>query len=248
MKSLTAYGRGVERLLLLASALAAWGFWWWLPGRLPSEAGYEEVRSLLQREAKRGDVLLVFPWWAERVRLYAPPSVPVVGYLGSDEDDLEDFERIWVLGQPELPRARWTAFAERFLPGRKQEGDAWSFGSLRLSLYRNGRFRPPRASSDAWAPSAAFVESPRVPPTACSMAADALRCTGSPAFATGPQWHEVRYRPLKCLWLHPPGGSARLTLQYPEVPEGSSAALEAGLIWEHAAQVEPGLSPVRVTL
>lgn len=88
---------------LLLVALLSLLFHLRLPGRLPSEGDYRAVAERLKAEARPGDAVLLFPWWAERARLFVPPEVPVYGYLGSDKDDLAAHSRIWVLGQPELP-------------------------------------------------------------------------------------------------------------------------------------------------
>jgi len=204
---------------------------------------------LLAKEALPGDVLLLFPWWAERARLDAPPGLPVVGYLGSDGDDLEEHPRIWLLAQPSLPHAKRTSFDEKFLPGRVLEGEPRSFGTLRLERFRNDRYRPPLLSSTEGTPAASSisVEMPGSGPLPCAAQGGRIACPGG-AFVQGPEWHEVFFRPLRCLWVHPPPAPARLVLALPEDSLANRAELEVGIFWEHAAKRERGLSPVKVTL
>jgi len=206
-----------------------------LPGRLPSGEDHRAAASALVRQAQAGDGVLLFPWWTERARLYLPSKLAPVGYLGSESDAMEDHPRIWVLSQPSLPRADLGAFEKAFLPDRTPVGEAQTFGPLSLRAYVNGRYRPATFSTRSVNPRAwnVYVESPSGERTPCAWNGQRHNCA-SGAFATGPQWHEVFYRPLRCLYLHPPGGPARLVLELPDVTLGDSLALEAGVLWEYA--------------
>lgn len=55
---------------LLLVALLCLLFHLRLPGRLPSEADYRAAAERLQAEGQPGDAVLLFPWWAERARVY----------------------------------------------------------------------------------------------------------------------------------------------------------------------------------
>src|SRR5262245_21658312 len=100
----------LEGLLLTAVALLCVAFQIRMPSRLPDESEYREVEKVLAAEAQPNDVLLLHPWWTERARVFAPDALQVVGYQDSDRDDLEQHPRIWVLAQPDLPRASMDDF------------------------------------------------------------------------------------------------------------------------------------------
>src|SRR5882757_9704555 len=104
----------LEGLALGAVALLCIAFQVRLPSRLPDERDYLEVQKVLEAEAQPGDALLLYPWWTERARLFAPERMTVVGYQGSDADDLEQHARVWVLAQPDLPRASLSDFLQGF--------------------------------------------------------------------------------------------------------------------------------------
>jgi len=242
------FARRAEAVALPAAALLALLFHATLPGRLPDQADYEAAAAVVAREKQPGDALLLHPWWTERARLFAPEDVAVVGYLGSDGAPLERAPRIWVLSQPDLPRAGTAGFWEAFSPGRTAVGEERRFGTLRLSLFRNGRFRPTAFSAaQALGRARAYVESPSGQHTV-ECAPDGrggLHCPGSPAGAQV-GWHEVRFEPRRCLHLFPPGGQDRLVVELPEVPAADRLSLEAGLVWERAAYTHQHLRPTFV--
>lgn len=220
---------------LLLAALLALLFHLRLPGRLPSEGDYRAVAERLKSEARPGDAVLLFPWWAERARLFVPPDVPVYGYLGSDRDDLSAHPRIWVLGQPELPRSDEEAFSKGFLPERRAVGTASRAGPLSLALYENGRYRPRRFSAtEASARARVYLESPDGSRRDCPFDGTVHRCPGPPHLYVAPEWHEILYEPRRCLWMHAPGGGQRLVAEWDGVPGGVGLRLEGGIIWEHA--------------
>lgn len=237
-----------ELALLAGVALAALGFHLWLPGRLPSEADHRAAAEVLAREARPGDAVLLFPWWTERARLFAPPGLPVVGYLGSDGDALRAHPRVWVLSQPELPRADVRAFEAAFLPQRTPEGPPRRFGPLVLQAFRNGRHAPARFDAvEAVARARVSVEGPDGARTPCTWDGTAHRCPGGtpahgPGLRVAAEWHELLYQPRRCLWLQPPGGARRLVAEFDGVPGGTRLVLEGGITWEHAHPREPGLA------
>src|SRR3982751_1360850 len=94
-----------EGLAIAAVAIVCAAFQLRLPTQLPNDGEYAEVEKVLAAEGQTGDVLLLYPWWAEKGRLVAPAHMQVVGYQVSDGDDLELHPRVWVLAQPDLPRA-----------------------------------------------------------------------------------------------------------------------------------------------
>ena len=226
--------RLAELAALLLVALGALAFQLRLPSRLPAEADYRAVAEVLAREVKPGDVLLLYPWWTERARLFAPAGLKVVGYQGSDADPLTASPRIWVLSQPELPRADTDAFERAFLPGRAPLGEARAFGTLRLSLYRNGRHRPVRfAADEALARATAYVEEADGARTPCAFDGRVHRCGGDVRVAA--EWHELLFQPHRCLYFAPPGGNRRLVAEFPGVPQGALLQLQGGLIWDRGS-------------
>jgi len=205
-----------------------------LPGRLPSAADYGAVSERLKAEQRPGDVVLLFPWWTERARLYLPPEVPVVGYFGSDRDNLTAHPRIWVLGQPQLPGTGEEGFRKAFLPGRTTVGQPFQAGNLTLTLYTNGRYRPHRfVASEAYARARVYVESPDGTRRPCPFDGRAHRCQGPSHLYVAPEWHELYYEPRRCLWMHPPGGPDRLVVELDGVPSGMGLRLEGGITFEN---------------
>lgn len=230
---------------LLLVALACLVFQLRLPGRFPSEADYRSVAETLRAEARPGDAVLLFPWWTEKARLYLPPELPVYGYLGSDADDLSAHPRVWVLGQPELPRSNVSGFQAAFLPGRTAVGTPRRMGPLELTLYENGRYRPRRfVASEAYAKARVYLESPEGTRRDCPFNGREHRCPGPPHLYVAPEWHEIHYQPRHCLWMHAPGGPERLVAEFDGVPGGTELRLEGGIIFEYAVRHEPGLSTV----
>jgi hypothetical protein len=236
----------VELSVLLVVALLCVLFYAHLPGRLPTEQDYGAVKARLQAELRPGDAVLLFPWWAERARLHVPPQVPVYGYFGSDRDDLSAHPRIWVLGQPKLPRAGEADFLQAFLPGRTVVGTPFEAGPLTLTLYRNGLHRPHRfVATQAISRARVYLESPEGLQRPCPFDGRAHRCPGPPHLYVAPEWHESFYEPRRCLWMHPPGGAERLVAEFEGVPGGTGLRLEGGIIFEYPYG-RPHLDTVRM--
>lgn len=213
-----------------------------LPGRLPSDSDYAAVGEALTREAEGGDVLVVYPWWADRVRTLAPESLAVVGHLGHERAALLRHPRIWLLAQPELPGSDLDSFLETFGEGRTRTGDPRRFGNLELSLWENGRHRPivfsapdaPLAGAQAW------LETPDGRRSPCPLQGDRFKCPGPPFLYVRAEWHEVFYEPRRCLWMHPPGGDAKLVVEFAAATVGAAdGLLEAGFIWDTFARKGP---------
>jgi hypothetical protein len=244
---------------MIAAALYALVFHARLPFRLTSADDYQQVAGILAREARPDDAVLLFPWWTERARLFLPQELRVIGYLGSDGDSLVHHPRVWVLGQPRLPRADRDGFWRAFAPGRQQIGATRALGNLELSLFENGRHRPIVFSAPAEAAVISpldgtprvkvFVETEdgtRIP--CLPGAGGAFRCRGGPQLYARTEWHEVLYEPRRCLYMHPPGGAARMIAEFEGATLGREALLEAGVIWEHAIKRGAGITATTVAL
>ena len=233
----------VELGALLFVALLCLVFQLRLPGRLPTDADERAVADVLARDARPGDAVLLFPWWTERARLFVPSSIPVYGWLESDGADLSAHPRIWVLGQPELPRSDVGAFDAAFLPGRKALGPEARMGPLSLRLYENGRYRPRHWVASESANSArVYLEQPDGSRTDCPFDGRVHRCPGPPHLYVAPEWHEILYEPRHCLWMHAPGGAQRLVAEFANVPAGMGLRMEGGIIFEFAHPKDPRLS------
>ena len=220
--------------MLLAVASGALAFQLDLPTTHVAETDYQAVAGVLQNEAKEGDVVLLFPWWTERARLFLPTGLPVVGYLGSERDDLVDAPRVWVLAEPRLPLAGRGAFDEAFSPGRTPLGPERRFGNLSLTPYLNGRYRPSAFSgSSVLSRAEVYLEEPNGARRPCTWNGQRHECPNGNVI--GLEWHEVRFRPLKCLRFNAPGGQTRLVLEVPHVPAADAVVLEAGYTGERGA-------------
>lgn len=220
-------------LALGVVALLGLGFQLQLPRAFPSDADYRRVASALAGARAPGDVVLLHPWWTERARLFLPPDLPVVGYLGDTSDDLVAHPRIWVLANARLPRTPDADFRRNFLPDRTPSAAPLEFGPLTLTPYRNGRARTITGSLvDAFERLEVVVEGPGAAAQPCQRSGARVLCPFDASVEVG--WHEVLYQPVRCLYVIPPGGGRTLTLRLPEAPAAGALLLEAGITWEHA--------------
>lgn len=235
--------------LLIAVALWALFFQLTLPARLPSEDDHRAAAELINREALPSDVVLLFPWWNERARLFIR-GPDVVGYLGSDHADLEEHPRIWVLSQPDLPRADVRRFAEAFAPGRTTVGEPHRFGRLRVQLFQNARHRPRAFSAvDALSEAQVSVNSAAGTVQACAFDGRTHHCgLGGGGVQVAAGTTELFYRPVRCLRSGVPGGARRVQLRFPSVPHGSRLVMRAGIAGELAARHGGRLTPLHVEL
>jgi hypothetical protein len=244
--------RWLEAGLLLGAALFGLGFQLTVPSRHIPDADYRAAAALVARNAQPGDAVLLYPWWTERARLFLPEGLPVVGYLGSDTDDLWEHPRIWLLAAPGLPRSDLDGFLKGFGPGRAPlplEGNAGprTLGKLSVALYRNDRARPVRWSAvDHQAQARVYLEHPDGRREACAYDRGAFRCPRRLTVSAG--WHELFYQPRRCLFMHAPGGPERLVAEFEHVPGGATLRLSGGIIWEHAWKHERSLTPYDVSL
>lgn len=237
----------LELGLLIGVGLFALVFQVRLPGRQVTERDYQQLTEILRAEAQPGDVVLLFPWWTERARLYVPDGLRVVGYQGSDSADLLRHPRVWVIAQPEVPGASMGAFQKAFAPGREQLAPPRSFGNLQLWLYANGRHRPLLFSAtEALSSARVYLESPSGERVNCAFDGRAHRCPGRGNVRVSAEWHEVQFEARRCLWMQPPGGPARLVVEFPAGVASDALSLEAGLIWDRGYFGHASLTPVRI--
>ena len=227
-------------------ALLGLGFQLQLPRAFPSDADYRAVAAALATARAPGDVVFLHPWWTERARLFMPPDLPVVGYLGHSRDDLLAHPRIWVLANERLPRTPDADFRSNFLPDRTPAGPAQQFGPLTLTPYRNGRARRVLLSAiDAFDRLEISVEGPGgAPAQPCRRNGPRVQCPFDASVEV--TWHEVLYQPVRCLFLIPPAGGRTLSVRLPDAPAADALLLESGITWEHAWL--PGRADVQLQL
>lgn len=221
-------------LAMVLVALFGLGFQLQLPRAFPSDADYRAVAGMLASARAPGDVVLLHPWWTERARLFLPPDLPVVGYLGDTTDDLVEHPRVWVLANEKLPRAPDADLRRNFLPDRTAVGESRRFGPLTLTPYRNGRARRVALSlADAFDRLDISVESPgEAGARPCRRAGTRVQCPFDASVEVA--WHEVLYQPVRCLYVLPPGGGRTLSIRLSDGPAADELLLEAGITWEHA--------------
>src|SRR5512138_3093726 len=78
-----------------------------LPARLPSSLDWAAARTLVERDARPGDAVVLSPAWAERARQVLPASVPVLARRRYAGEDLIGVRRVWLLSMPRAPGFRW---------------------------------------------------------------------------------------------------------------------------------------------
>jgi hypothetical protein len=216
-----------------------------LPRAFPSDSEYRAAASALASARAPGDVVLLHPWWAERARLFLPPELPVVGYLGDTADDLIDHPRIWVLANQHFPRMPDADFRAHFLPDRTPLAPPRRFGPLTLTPYRNGRARQVLFSAvEGLERAEVSIRPAGGTPAPCTRSRTGLACPGGARAEVA--WHEVLYQAVRCLFVIPPRGPSRLVIRFPDVPAAQELLLEAGITWEHAWKRER--SDVRLQL
>src|SRR5262249_35080604 len=145
------------------------------------------------------------PWWTERARLFVPPELPVVGYLGDTSDDLIAHPRIWVLANRELPRTPEADFRRAFLPDRTPLAEPRRSGPLALTLSRTG---PPRSVLPPGGGGCAGRDFPAggrgTGPGPAQRPGRRVVCPSAASAEVA--WPEVVAQPVRCLFLIPPSG------------------------------------------
>jgi len=233
--------RWSELGLLVAVGALALAFQLSVPRRLPAEEDYRNALAYVADHRAMGDVVLLHPWWTERARLFAPEDLPVVGYEGSDGDDLTRFARIWLVSQPELPGSRNGRFERAFAKGRTAAGEPRKFGKIWVQPYLNGRHAPLLFSLAEAIPTArVHLESRSGERVDCPWDGRAHVCPGGPSVAD--EWHEIRFEPRRCVWMPPPSGQRRLVVELPAVPPADRLSLEGGLVWDRGFFHSPQLT------
>lgn len=232
-------------MVLLGVALACLVFQLRMPGKAIAEADYQAVAQVLETEGRPGDVVLLYPWWTERARLFLPERIPIVGYSGSDTDALELHPRIWVLAEPNLPRSDLDGFLKGFSTGRTAAGPQRKFGGLTLQPFDNHRHRPLVTNFASLLPAAqVWIEGPDGSRSDCPWDGKGHRCANGSEVIE--EWHEILFAPHRCVRFYPPGGAARLVAEFSGVPAAPGVALRAGMTWDRGWFHMPELTPTDV--
>jgi hypothetical protein len=237
----------LELGLLLAAALFALGFHLWLPSTQPTEEDWRAAAAFLEANGKPGDQVVLHPWWTDEARLYVPERFVLWSDVHNATRDATEAPRLWLLAQPRLPLAGTADFLQRFLPQREPDGETATFGPLELTPYRNGRHRPASfRATEAVASAQVYLEDPgtgvRRP---CPWNGREHRCPGPPHLYVAAEWREIDFAPVRCLWMHPPGGPQRLVAEFRVEPgPASTLRLEGGVVGEEAVQTGGNLTPV----
>jgi len=104
-----------------------------LPLRLPSEADWAEAAGALRAGVQAGDVVQIWPAWAERARLFVD-AAPVVAEEDLASADYPGARGLWLLS---LPRTPYFHSADAALLGRgaTPAGSERRFGPLKLQRW-----------------------------------------------------------------------------------------------------------------
>jgi hypothetical protein len=219
-----------EGMALVVVALACLGFQLRLPSSMPTDADYQALASVIEQEFQPGDVVLLAPWWIERARIFVPEKVPVVGYYGSDGDDLRQHKRIWLIANPSLPKFSWSGFMASFSRARTKSGQERSFGPLSLTRFTNGRARELRFSAaQSLGQARVYLEGPQGQQP-CAFSGRSWRCPNGGEVVE--EWRELHFEPHRCLRFYPPGGPAKLVAEFANVPATDTLQLITGYAWE----------------
>jgi hypothetical protein len=216
--------------VLVLVGLACLVFQLRMPGRAIAESDYRAAAQVLEAEAQSGDVVLLQPWWTERARLFIPERIPVVGYQGAEGDPLELHPRVWVLASTAMPAS--DVYRSSLAQQRASLGPARNFGGLSLQLFDNRRFHRPLVTDYSTLLSSAkvYLERPDGSRSDCPWDGRSHRCGNGAEVAA--EWHEIKFAPHKCIKLFPPGGAAKLVLEFAPTPAAGQLALRAGMIWD----------------
>lgn len=165
-----------------------------LPQRLPSARDWDAVRTLLERDARNGDAVLLAPAWAERARELLPPSAPVLPLLRLGGEELLGVRRVWLLSLERAPGFSREREAE-LLTLASPAGPPVHTGALELArhdlAYPNLplAFLPDQLSRAT----ASIGESPCAPDGA------GFRCAGAPPVRLERAVREVGGAPRPCI-------------------------------------------------
>jgi hypothetical protein len=115
-------------LALLALGLASLDARGRLATRLPSPLDWRALTALLERDARPGDLIAIFPPWLEQARQAVPARWPVLATSSIDAEWLPGVRRVWLVAASGVS----TPGPHRPLAGRTASSDAQQLGRLRV--------------------------------------------------------------------------------------------------------------------
>ena len=116
----------VALLLLGLGSLDARGR---LGDRLPSSLDWRALAALLERDARPGDLVAIFPPWLERARETVPARLPLLATSALDAEWLPGVRRVWLVAAGGLS----TFGANPPLSSRSAVADTQQVGQLRVT-------------------------------------------------------------------------------------------------------------------
>lgn len=197
-----------------------------LPARLPSPRDWEAIRTLLERDARRGDAVLLSPPWAERAREIVPPLSPVLSLPHLDGEDLLGVRRVWALSLPEAPgvsRAREASL----LPRASASAPPTRTGAVELSRLDLAYANLPMA----FLPDLLAQAKVSIGEAPCALDGGAFRCPGEPPVRLAREVRQSGGAPRPCIALalgQRPGGP--IVLSFPPVLVGRVLRGHAGAL------------------
>lgn len=123
----------VPLLLLVALGAGALLFDLTLSFRVPSDEDWAEAAAALRARGRSGDAVQIWPWWAERARLFVD-ALPVALEEDLGRADYVGVGRLWILSLPRTPYFRPPDDALRSR-GATPESAEQRFGALSLRAW-----------------------------------------------------------------------------------------------------------------
>jgi hypothetical protein len=100
-----------------------------LARRLPSALDWRALTALLERDARPGDLVAIFPPWLERAREAVPARLPLLATSALDAEWLPGARRVWLVAAVGV-----TTFGARLpLSSRAAATDTQDLGRLRVT-------------------------------------------------------------------------------------------------------------------
>ena len=186
-----------------------------LDARLPSARDWEAVRTLVARDARTGDAVVLSPPWAERAREVLPSTAPVLARARWSGEDLLGVRRVWLLSIPRAPGFSWIPELE-LLERASRSAPAESVGAFEVALLDLSYPALPLAFLPDWLAGAEVT----LGGAACAAdGAGGFRCDGPPPARVTRDAREIAGAPRPCL-VASFGAGAPLALGFPSVRVG----------------------------
>jgi hypothetical protein len=219
--------------IVLAGGMGV-GFQAALPSLLPSPLDWRATTALLERDARRGDALVVSPAWAERVRMIVPRGLRVVASsasaseaapLGAAGAELEGVRRVWLVSLTGVPGFSWAPELELLARSAAPEPPL-RVGQLQITRFELSHPDLPLATLGEGL-AGARVELGSTP---CAADGPRFRCASDRTEAEIERAVvEVRGLPRSCLLVKVAGEAAPIRITFPAIRVGRSLRGNAGL-------------------